>query len=419
MKAVHQPLEQTGHFSKLFLDYINQDKNLSSFYTYPPIIDSFSRAINDISGQGYDRKLLAEVITEQYRKNNCLVPDASCRSILNENTFTVCTGHQLCLFTGPLYFIYKVISTINLAGALKKKYPAYNFVPLFWMLGEDHDFDEVNHINIFGKKIEWKKKQGGAVGRYSTKGIDSVISELKDVLGENRNTNELIGLFTDAYVKHSGYASATRYLVNELFGKYGLLILDADDRRLKNEFREIIRDDIFNNTNYKAVNETISELKSSGYEAQVMPKEVNFFILSKNFRARIAKQQVEKETETWKMKLQTEIERFSPNVVTRPLYQQKILPNVAYVGGPAEIAYWLEYKKMFEAHKIFFPVLIPRNFVHLKTGTESEDIFTGELQERHDNFIPHYLKHGTHFFEKLEQNLDPFDFRFIILSEEE
>ncbi|MBI3502775.1 MAG: bacillithiol biosynthesis cysteine-adding enzyme BshC [Bacteroidetes bacterium] len=421
MKFHHVSLEKTNHFSKLFLDYINQEKNLSSFYKYSPSADSFSQAIKDISALKFNRKLLVDVITEQYAKtSNCQLPTANCQLLLDEKTFTVCTGHQLCLFTGPLYFIYKIISTINLAEALKKKYSAYNFVPVYWMASEDHDFVEVNHINLFGKKIEWNKKPGGPVGKFSTAGISEVISELKSLLDDSKNVAELIALFENAYLNHSDYASATRYLVNELFGKYGLVILDADDKRLKNEFREIIRDDMFNHTNFNLVNETIAQLKNNGYDAQVIPKEINFFLLSKKFRGWIDTAKVQSEPEEWKKKLVEETERFSPSVITRPLYQQKIFPNLAYVGGPAEISYWLEYIVMFDHHKIFFPVLIPRNFVHIDNEETSEtEIFKGELQERHDNFIPFYLKHGRNLFDELKGNLNPFDFRFTILSEKE
>lgn len=421
MNAKRIPLEQTGAFLKLFLDYINQEKKLSSFYKYSPSINSFEQAIKDISSQKFNRKLLVDVITEQYAMtSNCQLPTANCQLLLKDDTYTVCTGHQLCLFTGPLYFIYKIISTINLAEELKKKYPTYNFVPVYWMNGEDHDFAEVNHINLFGKKIEWKKKPGGSVGKFSTAGIAEVISELKSVLGDSGKAAELISLFENAYVKHSDYASATRYLVNELFGKYGLVIIDADDKRLKSEFKEIIRDDICNHTNFKLVNEATSRLKACGCEAQVTPKEINFFLLSKKFRGWIDKEKVKLEPDEWNKKIEEETERFSPSVITRPLYQQKILPNLAYVGGPAEISYWLEYKAMFDHHKIFFPVLIPRNFVHINDNQTAEsEIFKGELQERYDNFIPFYLKYGKNLFDELKRNLNPFDFSFNILTEKE
>ena len=123
---------------------------------------------------------------------------------------------------------------------------------------------------------------------------------------------------------------------------------------MKNEFLETIKYDIANHTNYKIVNKTIDELKQAGYNAQVNPREINVFELTDNNRIRIE----ESSKETLNLKPET----YSPNVVLRPLYQQKILPNLAYVGGPGEIAYWLEYKAMFNHHKINFPVLIPRNF---------------------------------------------------------
>ncbi|TAL61316.1 MAG: bacillithiol biosynthesis cysteine-adding enzyme BshC [Bacteroidetes bacterium] len=391
----HQiPLEQTTQFSKLFLDYLNQDGKLASFYKYPPSLDSFDKAIKDVISQRFNRKLLVDVITEQYSKSDCRLPTADCRLLLDDNTFTVCMGHQLCLFTGPLYFIYKIISTINLAEVLKKKYPANNFVPVYWMASEDHDFEEVNHVNVFRKKLEWKNKQGGVLGKYSTEGISFLIEELKPILGDSKNAKEIIELLQNAYIKRADLASATRYLVNELFGQYGFVIIDPNDACLKKEFSEIIADDIFNNTGFKKVEETIAQLEKIGHKSQVNPREINIFYLTDNQRNRIVRENnkfniVDSDksfTETeLKEALKSHPERFSPNVVTRPLYQQRILPNLAYVGGPAEVAYWLEYKGMFDHYKISFPVLIPRNFVMLlddsiserltKLGLEPEDVF--------------------------------------------
>lgn len=418
MKIRHILLEEAGRFPILFLDYINQSQKVFPFYRYVPCMDSFEQAIKDISNLKFNRDLVAQIITEQYAKSNCLLPDPNSRLLSMENTYTVCTGHQLCLFTGPLYFIYKIISTINLAECLKKKFPTYNFVPLYWMLTEDHDFEEINHVYFSERKIQWNNKKGGVVGKYSTQGIEYVIEELKSLLDKSENAKKIIHLFSEAYINRKNLSDATRYMVNELFGKYGLLILDADDIRIKTAFKEIIRDDILNNTNFKLVNDTITQLKSIGYEAQVIPKEINFFILSKNYRARINKTAVNENPELWKKKLETEIERFSPNVVTRPLYQQKILPNIAYVGGPAEISYWLEYKSMFEYHNVFYPILVPRNFVYINHSSESANKIPLNIsQERQENFIPFYLKHGFAFFEQLKKYLNPLHNKFIILSD--
>jgi bacillithiol biosynthesis cysteine-adding enzyme BshC len=161
------------------------------------------------------------------------------------------------------------------------------------------------------------------------------------------------------------------------------VLLDGNDSRLKKEFSEIIKDDIFNNTNYKLVNQTISELEKEGVKAQVNPREINCFYMTDNLRERIVfvdlKYKVQNtRIEFTKDELLTELknnpEHFSPNVVLRPVYQQMILPNLAYVGGPAEIVYWFEYKRMFNYYKINFPVLIPRNFAMLTDEKYNQQI---------------------------------------------
>lgn len=364
-------LAETRQFSKLIIDYINGDNSLRPFYTYEPKIESFKKVIGDKGKELINRGVLVEVLKSQYQKSNIQHPNLNL--LLDKNTFTVCTGHQLCLFTGPLYFIYKIISTINLSETLKENYPDFNFVPVYWMASEDHDFEEVSSINLFGKKVSWTNSEAkGAVGRLKIDSLNSVIEEIKQILGDSQNAIELIQLFNDAYLKHSNLADATRYLVHHLFGEYGLVILDADDVQLKHEFSEIIKDDILNNTNYKIVNQTISELEKKGVKPQVNSREINCFYLTDGDRVRIEKNKFTSETLTLELKKHSE--RFSPNVVLRPLYQQKILPNLAYVGGPGEIAYWLEYKAMFDHHKIIFPVLIPRNFALLSDKKINQQI---------------------------------------------
>lgn len=365
------PLAETGQFSKLIVDYINGDSSLRPFYTYEPKMESFKKVIGDKSKELINRGVLVEVLKGQYQKSNIKNPNLDL--LVNKNTFTVCTGHQLCLFTGPLYFIYKIISTINLSETLKKNYPDFNFVPVYWMASEDHDFEEVRSINLFGKKVNWINPEAkGAVGRLKTDSLNVIIEELKQILGDSQNANELIQLFSDAYLKKSDMADATRYLVHQLFGEFGLVIIDADDARLKAEFLDILKDDILNNTNYKIVSQTISELEKTGVKPQVNPREINCFYLTNEDRVRIEKNRFT--SETLAVELKEHPERFSPNVVLRPMYQQKILPNLAYVGGPGEIAYWLEYKAMFDHHKITFPVLIPRNFALLNDEKTNQQL---------------------------------------------
>lgn len=408
LKTTKIPLANTGQFSKLMMDYINEDDSLRSFYKYSPNIDSFKQAIEDKSKAKMNRELLVDILKKQYERSKINPPNVEL--LLNKNTFTVCTGHQLCLFTGPLYFIYKIITTINLSEALKKKYPESNFVPVYWMATEDHDFEEVKSIHLFGKKVSWENAAvGGAVGRLNTSSLQTVIEELKTILGNSENSKQLIQLFSDAYLKQNNLAEATRYLVNTLFGEYGLLVLDGNDARLKTAFIDILKDDIVNNTNYNLVTKSNIKLDELGYKTQVSPREINCFYMVDGVRERVivenSKFKVQSLGITFtKEELLTEFknhpERFSPNVVTRPIYQQVILPNLAYVGGPGEIAYWLEYDAMFNHHHVNFPILIPRNFAMLtdesinqqiqKLGFEFKDIFKDI-----DRLSKEYVKKNT------------------------
>ena len=366
---------QTSYFSKLILDYISGAAQLKPFYNSNPELDSFTKAIENKAKQIINRKLLVEVIEQQYKTANCELPTANCQLLLDENTYTITTGHQLCLFTGPLYFIYKIITTINLSEELKTKYPTKNFVPVYWMASEDHDFAEVNHIHLFGKKIEWNPagvSGANPVGKIATDSIAPLLEELKSILGESDNAKNLIELFIKSYLPSKNLSEATRIMVHELFGRYGLVILDADDKALKTEFSEIMLDDLKNHHPYNLVSQSIKQLETLGYKAQVNPREINCFYMKDNFRERIIFEKPKykinntdlhfSETEM-ESELKNYPERFSPNVVLRPLYQEKILPNLAYIGGGGELAYWLEFKSIFDFHEIQFPILVLRNSV--------------------------------------------------------
>jgi len=391
------PLSATAHFSKLLLNYIASDSTLSEFYSYSPTIEGFKDILISIKSQTYNRELLVEVIKKQYQQSTIDSSFLNINRLLNKNTYTICTGHQLCLFTGPLYFIYKIISTINLSETLQKQFPEYHFIPVYWMATEDHDFEEIKNIHLFGKNVSWENIEArGAVGRLDTNSLMPVIDELKLILGESEYANELIQLFSEAYLKNNTLADAMRYLVHQLFGNFNLLIVDGNDKQLKAEFAYIMQDDIINATNHQLVNQSIEQLNTFGYKAQVNPREINCFYMKNDVRERIGFDShaqlytVLNTTITFTKEqliadLQTHPERYSPNVVLRPLFQQKILPNLAYIGGPGEIAYWLEFKAMFAHHKITYPVLIPRSFALLtdeksvqqlnKLGFEMKDIF--------------------------------------------
>ncbi|MES2514414.1 MAG: bacillithiol biosynthesis cysteine-adding enzyme BshC [Bacteroidota bacterium] len=377
------PVSKTALFSSLFADYLTQSEKVKPFYKEHFSSKDFSDYLENYKFDYLDRPVLVRALEKQanFVSNASSTVIANIKLLEKPSTYTVTTGHQLCLFTGPLYFIYKIVSAINLCNTLKQKFPNKDFVPVYWMASEDHDFEEINHVHVFGKKLVWNSSQKGAVGEFSTEGLQEVITELKAILGESDNSKNLIDLFEKAYVQHANLADATRYLVNALFGEYGVVTLDGNDADLKNLFKEEFSKDIFENTSAKLVNETIDELKKH-YSAQVSPRDINIFYKEKGIRERIEKQgneyvvlntEIRFTEQELKSIIDTSPEKLSPNVVLRPLYQQKILPNIAYVGGPGELAYWLEYKTMFDAFNIHFPILVPRNFVMLfDKGTQTK-----------------------------------------------
>jgi bacillithiol biosynthesis cysteine-adding enzyme BshC len=359
------PYQETNKFSKLVLDYLNEDEKLKSFVNHFPTLDNFDKQITEKQKHAVNREVLVEVLQQQNSSVSLSnLSKKNIESLLNNNTFTVTTGHQLCLFTGPLYFIYKIISTINLAEQLRVKYPKYNFAPVFWMATEDHDFQEVNHIHLFGKKIEWDNKKSGAVGRMNLDGFQSVLTELKSALGTSENAEKLVSLFEDAYLKHDNLADATRYLVNELFGKYGLVIMDGDDKRLKQQFIPTIKKDILEQGFKKVIIKCSADLANE-YKAQAYVRPINFFKLSDGKRELIKGGITEKEIEE-------NTESFSPNVLLRPFYQETILPNIAYIGGAAEVAYFMQLKTAFEQENIPFPILLLRNSAMLLNANQNK-----------------------------------------------
>ncbi|MET0760389.1 MAG: bacillithiol biosynthesis cysteine-adding enzyme BshC, partial [Flavobacterium sp.] len=300
-------------------------------------------------------------------------------SLSNSNTFTVTTGHQLNLFTGPLYFLYKIISTINLTKELKAKYPTYDFVPVYWMATEDHDFEEINYFNFKGKKILWNTPSSGPVGRLSTEGLDKIFEVFSLELGSGNNANTIKKLFHDSYLNHENLADATRYLANQLFGEAGLVILDADDSYLKREFIPFVKEELLHQTSNRCVLETTEKLKD--YPIQVNPREINLFYLENNLRERIILEDGIYKVNNTKIEfsedeiltlLENHPEKFSPNVIMRPLYQEVILPNLCYIGGGGEIAYWLELKSYFDKVNITFPILLLRNSVLLATEKQAK-----------------------------------------------
>ncbi len=404
------PYQETGYFSKLMSDYLDEKEDLKPFYNEVPNLDSFQKAIERRREFTLNRSVLVEALNQQNvgfevaekTKENI-------QNLGNENCFTVTTGHQLNLFTGPLYFIYKIVSTINLAKELKGKYKEYDFVPIYWMATEDHDFEEINHFNLFKKKYQLSNTKQGAVGGLRLEGVEDLLSELKEDLGDRNGGEEILNIFSKFYKSSNTYTEAIRGIVNELFCKYGLVIIDGDDKALKGLFIDDFKNELINQTNHKHVNSSSNKLKELEFKPQLTPREINLFYLKNGLRERIVFEDdtykiLNTKVEFSEKEILTELdnypERFSPNAPMRCMYQEKILPNLAYVGGGGELAYWLQLKEMFDVNNISYPVLILRNSVlFVDKGSAKKlsklDLEISDFFKNTDIIIKEYLKSSS------------------------
>lgn len=385
-------IPQLSAFDKAFQA---EDPRLRDFLSELPEIKSFEKVIQTKAASYKYRGLLCDVLNKQYQGIKYSDKTAENLSHLEkDNCFAITTAHQPSLLTGPLYFIYKIASTINLVNTLKLHYPNFNFVPIYYMGSEDHDFEELNHLYLFGKKLEWNDFQGGALGHYNPASLANLIVELNEVLGQSPNAIELKEMISNSLNDARNYQHFMFRFIHSLFDRYGLIIVLPDSSALKRLATDLFKDDLFINSSQKLLEETATALKSAGFSNQSHARAINLFYLMEGKRERIEK------TEHGFKVLKTELtfteaemlkeldehpERFSPNVILRPIFQELILPNLAYIGGGGELAYWTERKKQFEFYGVPFPILIRRNSVQWidqnssekmrKLGLDYKDIF--------------------------------------------
>lgn len=368
------PHSDTHRFSPLVLDYISGATALLPFYEFAPTVDGLNKAIEARSGYSVDRANLVATLKQQY--GNLELGDAvsaNLEALLQENTFTICTAHQPNLLTGYLYFAYKILHAVKLAQELNEQHPDKRFVPVYYIGSEDNDLDELGTFRYGDRRFVWDAAgQKGAVGRMKTSSLKPLLNDLFKLLGPpGPLLEELKELLTTAYLQRPTIGAATRYLVHALFGKYGLIVLDPDDAAFKRTVLPILKDDLLHHSAHGLVIEQASKLAEQ-YKAQAFPRPINLFYLIDSMRERI-----EQDGNRWVVlntdiswdetgllaELEAHPERFSPNVILRGLLQETILPNIAFIGGGSEVAYWLQLKPVFEHYKVFFPALLLRQSI--------------------------------------------------------
>ena len=368
MKKTKIPFNETGLFSKLICDLSNADLDFNTDHDFNFDLNTIKESIK--KHKKNNTSILRDVIKEQYQKtsflNSNFKPVNNNIEILNaSNTYTITTGHQLNIFASPLFLIYKIISTISCARYLNKNIDNCEFVPCFWMATEDHDFDEINNFYLYRKTYKWQENTLDAVGNLSNKSVLLVLNQIKDILSNTKNGKELFNVYKQAYSDNNNYADASRAIITFLFGDYGLVVVDGNHHKLKQIFTDDFKEEVRTQFVHNAVKET-NNLLNTKYRPEINPLKSNIFYLSDSRRTKINYDNGlfithDNRYEWSQYELFKEIEkhpeRFSPNVLLRPLYQERLMNNIIYIGGPSEISYWIQLVDMFKYRRQCFPIL--------------------------------------------------------------
>ena len=425
-------------FSRRDRDYTSNSQNFTDFIQYKFDYSEFERLIKDRSSFKTDRKLLCNVLKDQYQNiESSELTLNNIASLESENSFTITTAHQPSLLTGPLYYIYKILSAVKLSRRLSTDYPSYNFIPVFVLGAEDHDFEEINHFHLFGKKLEWENSSSGAVGRYTLEGLDVILEELSDILGENSRISDLQKQFRDALSQSLDYADFSFRISHILFDQLGLVILRMDDERLKKSISHIIKEEIFENPSQNLIEIQQDKLDAMGYGKQAHARMINLFYHCEQGRKRIVQengiyQVLDSDINFDQDSLLEEIENnpgnFSPNVITRPLFQEYVLPNLVYIGGGGELAYWMERITQFHHFGIPFPMLVRRTSALIcpprilkqieELGLSLDDFFMNEHQiikkylqisDQPDYALGEFEKQLDEIYKQIEERIKDID----------
>ncbi len=393
------PYRETGFFSKIVEDYLSGSETLRPFYQHPVSLEGIKAAIQARQKFFNQRQLLYTELNRQY--SGLKIPEKlerHIRLLTREDTFTVTTAHQPNIFTGPVFFVYKILHTIRLAEDLGRALPEYNFVPVYYMGSEDADLGEIGTIFVRGEAFRWDTPQTGAVGRMQ---IDAAFTDLMDKmegqLGVDSYGREIMAIFRKVYRPGISLQQATLELVNKLFGRFGLVVLIPDNAALKAIFKPVVRKELTAFFSHHSVEKTIENL-GKHYKVQTSGRELNLFYLTDDLRNRIAEKDGNYQVHGTDIRftrseileeLDNHPERFSGNVILRGVFQETVLPNIAFIGGGGELAYWLELKNVFETAGVPYPVLILRNSFLLlekkqdnkirELGFETKDFFLDEL----------------------------------------
>ncbi len=369
----------------LFLDYLYEFENVAEFYKYnfrdkekyPEIFKSIlkKRAESNLK--------ISDLISNQYKYFNSISDktNKNIKQLDQPKTLAVVTGQQLGILGGPLYTIYKIITAIKLAANLNERYTEYNFVPVFWMESDDHDFNEVHQINVLNNEnalvnIKYKDDVSDDEIRSSVGNLifDETINEFFSQLDQSLRGTEfkekIISNLKEIYQSGKTFKQSFRELLFWLFDEYGLIIFDPSQDEVKQILKPIFLNEINNFRTHTQKLVSVSATLEDVYHAQVKVKPVNLFYHIENgrysiepvdevFKLRRKRKQFTKEEII--QEINEHPERFSPNVLLRPITQDYLFPTAFYIAGPSEISYFAQIYPLYEFFDIEPPVIYPRS----------------------------------------------------------
>ena len=373
----------SGAVTDIFLDFVDSFDRVERFYPHnfrDPA--AYAGVVQALSQRSLERATLVEVLREQNA-----VFGGSPQTIRNidllrrPGTLAVVTGQQVGLFGGPLYTIYKALTAVKLSQHLRTLFPENEFVPVFWLEGEDHDFEEVHKLGLLDAESRLQavdylpggtlpERNPGPVGEIAfDETLERTFEALQAVLGRTEFTDGVLTALRRFYRPGATFGGAFASWLSYLFQDHGIVFLSAHSPALKRILSPLFKRELedFPRTSQLVISRS-AEIEKT-YHAQIKPKSINLFMFHKGGRYPIEPREIDFSLKGTRHFLQKEEiltlalehpELFSPNVVLRPLAQDTILPTVAYVGGPAEIAYHAQLQPVYEALELTQPVLFPR-----------------------------------------------------------
>lgn len=411
--------------NKLLNDFVNGRDSVSSFFGLSPLNkEDMEIRVKNVLGRSFNRKGLVEAITHFHMKHNASnESNDNVKKLLNEDTFVVIGGQQAGLLTGPLYTIHKIISIIQLA----KKYESelnVTVVPVFWIAGEDHDIDEINHIHTIQEKTIKKQtyyqrttfSNSASKTQLDKPEMKKWIKKIVSTFEETNYTNTLLEELNMELDNSSTYVDFFAKLLFKLFSKEGLVLIDADDSKIRKLETNLFEEMVYKQDLVRSVlKDTKSKLVKAGYEETLHISEqcIHLFYHSNEGRQLLELAENEGSYQTKNNSYQFTKEELcriaketpellSNNVVTRPIMQEYLFPTLAFVGGPGEIAYWAELKDIFKVFQLEMPpvflrhmfTIFERNIVSAMDdfGIGIEEVLQTSIEEMKKDWLDKQIK---------------------------